>query len=77
MVNIEGGNTVKESSGNRVVMSRNCEVVIVDENNRERSRNSIPYGSRILIDNKSINFQLENIKKANISFDKFKVKVNS
>ncbi len=53
MVNIEGGNTVKESSGNRVVMSRNCEVVIVDENNRERSRNSIPYGSRILIDNKS------------------------
>ena len=32
---------------------------------------------KILIDNKSINFQLENIKKANISFDKFKVKVNS
>ena len=33
--------------------------------------------SKILIDNKSIDFELVNIKKANISFDKFKVKVNS
>ena len=32
---------------------------------------------KILTDNKSINFELENIKKANISFDKFKVKVIS
>ena len=32
---------------------------------------------KILIDNKSIDFELENIKKANISFDKFKEKVNS
>ena len=32
---------------------------------------------KILTDNKSINFELENIKKANISFDKFKEKVNS
>ena len=32
---------------------------------------------KILIDNKSIDFELVNIKKANISFDKFKVKVNS
>ena len=32
---------------------------------------------KILIDKKSINFELDNIKKANISFDKFKVKVNS
>ena len=52
-VNIEGGNTVKESSGNIVVMSRKCEVVIVDENNRERFRNSVPYGSKILVGDKS------------------------
>ena len=32
---------------------------------------------KILIDNKSIDFELVNIKKANISFDKFKVKANS
>ena len=32
---------------------------------------------KILIDNKSIDFELVNIKKANISFDKFKVKAKS
>ena len=42
------GNIIKDSNGSDVVMSRDAEVVILDLNNRERSRNRIPKGSRLL-----------------------------
>ncbi len=40
--------TVKDSSGGKVVMSRNAEVVLIDEKNRERARHRIPYGAKLL-----------------------------
>jgi DNA-directed RNA polymerase subunit beta' len=42
------GNIIKDSNGSDVVMSRDAEVVILDSNNRERSRNRIPKGARLL-----------------------------
>jgi DNA-directed RNA polymerase subunit beta' len=50
-VHIENRNVVKDSSGRLIVMSRNAELVLTDENNRERGRHRLPYGSRLLVDN--------------------------
>lgn len=42
-------NVVLDSKGVKVVMSRNCEAIIVDDNGREKERHKIPYGSKILL----------------------------
>ena len=41
---------VIDSQGRPVVMGRNCEVVLIDENERERARYRVPYGTRLLHD---------------------------
>ncbi len=41
-------NIVTDSKGRSVVMSRTCEIVLRDENNRERARFKVPYGARLL-----------------------------
>jgi len=41
-------NVVKDSQGRHVVMSRTCEIVLKDEQGRERARFKVPYGSRVL-----------------------------
>jgi len=42
-------NIVTSSNGADMVISRNCEVVIVDDHGREKSRARIPYGSRAFV----------------------------
>ncbi|CAO4842320.1 MAG: DNA-directed RNA polymerase subunit beta' [Holosporales bacterium] len=37
------------SQGLNIVLSRNCEIVIMDDNNRERATHRVLYGSRILV----------------------------
>ena len=51
-VTVENKNVVIDSNGTQVVMSRNCELVVFDDNKRERARHRVPYGSRLLIDDK-------------------------
>ena len=41
-------NIVTDSKGRAVVMSRTCEIVLRDENGRERARFKVPYGARLL-----------------------------
>ncbi len=41
-------NIVTDSKGRIVVMSRTCEIVLRDENKRERARYKVPYGARLL-----------------------------
>ncbi len=41
---------VVNSQNHTVVMSRNCEMVLMDIHGRERSRNRVPYGARLLIE---------------------------
>ena len=43
---------VKNSEKIDIVMSRNCEVVLIDANNRERARHRIPYGAKLLVKDK-------------------------
>ncbi len=40
---------VQNSSGNNVVISRNGEIVLIDDQERERARHRIPYGSKVLV----------------------------
>jgi DNA-directed RNA polymerase subunit beta' len=49
-VQIRNRNVVINSSKIPVVMARNCEIVLLDENNRERARHRVPYGARLLAD---------------------------
>ena len=49
-VTVRNRNVVTNSQGVPVVMSRNCEIVLVDEKDRERARFRVPYGARLLAD---------------------------
>ena len=49
-VHIQNRNVVANSSGHLIVMSRNAEVVLIDDNKRERGRHRLPYGCRLLVD---------------------------
>ena len=42
------GNIIKDSNGSEVVMSRDAEIVVLDANKRERSKNKVPKGARLL-----------------------------
>ncbi len=41
---------VTDSGGNRIVLVRNCEIMVVDEAGRERPRHRLPYGARLLVE---------------------------
>ena len=46
-------NVVIDSNNKKILMSRNCEAVILDVNNIERARYKLPYGARLLIEDES------------------------
>ncbi len=49
-VAIANRNVVLNSEGVPIVMGRNLEVVLADEQNRERARHRVPYGAKLLVD---------------------------
>ena len=49
-VSLTNRNVVKNSSGVLIVMSRNMEATLLDDEGRERAKHRIPYGSRLLAD---------------------------
>ena len=50
-ITIENRNIVTDSSGKLIVMGRNTEVIVTDDNGRERARHRLHYGARMLVDN--------------------------
>ncbi len=46
-------NVVKNSSKVNIVMTRNAEILLIDDKNRERARHRIPYGSKLLTKDKA------------------------
>jgi DNA-directed RNA polymerase subunit beta' len=50
VVTVKNRNVVMNSQGSAIVMSRNCEIVLVDHMDRERARFRVPYGARLLVD---------------------------
>jgi DNA-directed RNA polymerase subunit beta' len=49
-LSIKNRNVVMNSSGIPVVMGRNCEMVLLDDQKRERARHRVPYGAKLLAD---------------------------
>ncbi len=49
ILKLENNHMVIDSEGNGIILSRNCEIVIVDANDREKSRHHVPYGTKILV----------------------------
>ena len=47
-ITVRNRNVIANSTGALVVMSRNCEIVLVDDKQRERARFRVPYGARLL-----------------------------
>ena len=47
-------NVIANSTGALVVMSRNCEIVLVDDKQRERARFRVPYGARLLAEENQV-----------------------
>jgi DNA-directed RNA polymerase subunit beta' len=49
-VTIKNRNVVMNSQGAPIIMSRNCEIVLADDKDRERARFRVPYGARLLVE---------------------------
>ena len=50
IVKILNRNLVSDSEKRNIVMSRSCEILLIDDKGQEKSRHKVPYGSRILVD---------------------------
>ncbi len=49
VMKLDNGHIVVNSEGNGLVLARNCEIVIVDDKDREKSRHHVPYGTKLLV----------------------------
>jgi DNA-directed RNA polymerase subunit beta' len=47
---IRNKSTVANSEGRQIIMARNCELVLLDDNGREKARHRVPYGAKLLAD---------------------------
>ena len=52
-VKLVNSNVVKNSSKINIVMTRNAEVLLIDDKDRERARHRIPYGAKLLVKDKA------------------------
>ncbi|MEE6207400.1 MAG: DNA-directed RNA polymerase subunit beta', partial [Alphaproteobacteria bacterium] len=48
ILKLENTHTVTNSEGNLIILSRNCDIVIQDNQGREKSRHHVPYGAKVL-----------------------------
>ena len=49
-IKILNRNIVIDSEGRKIVMSRSCEVLLIDEKGHEKARYKVPYGARVAMD---------------------------
>ena len=49
ILKLENTHTVENSDGHLIILSRNCDIVIQDEQGREKSRHHVPYGAKVLV----------------------------
>jgi DNA-directed RNA polymerase subunit beta' len=52
-IEVKNRNVVINSAGVPVAMGRNCEIVLLDEAGREKARHRVPYGARLLADDRA------------------------
>ncbi len=52
-IELSNKNVVVDSQGRFVVMSRTCELILRDSDDREKARHKLPYGARVLFEEKA------------------------
>ena len=50
-IRLKNCTTIKNSAGQNIVLSRNCEISLIDAGHREKARHKVPYGATLLIEN--------------------------
>ncbi len=50
-IRLKNCTTIKNSSGAEIVLSRNCEISLIDAGHREKARHKVPYGAVLLVKN--------------------------
>jgi DNA-directed RNA polymerase subunit beta' len=53
VISLRNEKTVENSEGQKIVMNRNSEIIILDANGKERANHKVPYGSRLYVNNGS------------------------
>ena len=53
VIELRNCSTVKNSEGVQIVMTRNTELALIDDQGRERARHRIPYGAKLLVKKKA------------------------
>ena len=53
-VELKNRNVVMNSEGVPIVMGRNCELVLVDDQGREKARHRLPYGAKLAVDEAAV-----------------------
>ncbi|UTO55144.1 DNA-directed RNA polymerase subunit beta' [Neoehrlichia mikurensis] len=48
-IKIVNSNIVQDRNGNKIVMSRSCEVILLDNVGNEKMRHSVPYGAKLYV----------------------------
>ncbi len=48
VLKLDNAHTVENSDGHLIILSRNCDIVILDNAGREKSRHHVPYGTKVL-----------------------------
>lgn len=48
ILKLENGHTVTNADGHLIILSRNCDIVIQDNQGREKSRHHVPYGAKVM-----------------------------
>ncbi len=49
-IKLNNNNYIIDKNGNKIVVSRSCEVILVDSVGSEKLRHSVPYGSKLYVD---------------------------
>ena len=54
-VRLKNCNTIQNSAGATIVLSRNCEISLIDAGHREKARHKVPYGATLVVkDNQQV-----------------------
>lgn len=49
-VKIISRNVVIDSENRKIIMSRSCEILLIDSNGNEKARHKVPYGAQLIVD---------------------------
>ena len=50
-IRLKNCSTIKNSAGQNIILSRNCEISLIDAGHREKARHKVPYGATLLVEN--------------------------